>query len=339
MNRPLAVLAGATLAAGVFVATPSAQAPTPMAAAARAAEAARTFNPPRTPWGHPDLQGSYSTTDENGVPIERPDTLPASEGVSEAEFQKIVRERTERARATAGRIGGAETGAGPSHWYEHLDAKNSQLWLLSDPASGKLPAMTPEGQKRRAAVAAARVPEPKVFADFTLYDRCITRGVIGSMLPVIYGNSAEIVQGPDFVAIRNEMIHETRVIPLANLPRPSAAVKSLMGVSRGRWEGNVLVVETTNFTDRTAIGVNGNGIPNSDALKLTERFIPVNANQVRWEVTVDDPKMFTRPWTFGLPLTKDAAQPVFEYACHEGNYAVRNMLTGAAAEAAAGKAR
>jgi hypothetical protein len=280
------------------------------------------------------LQGSYTTTDENGVPLERPDALPASEGVSEAEFQKIVRERTERARATAGRIGGAETGAGPSHWYEHLDAKNSQLWLISDPASGKLPPMTPEGQKRRAAVAAARVPEPKVFADFTLYDRCITRGVIGSMLPVIYGNSAEIVQGPDFVAIRNEMIHETRVIPLTNVAKPSAAVRSLMGVSRGRWEGNVLVVETTNFTDRTAIGVNGNGIPNSDALKLTERFIPVDASHVRWEVTVDDPKMFTRPWTFGLPLTKDADQPVFEYACHEGNYAVRNMLTGAAAEAA-----
>ena len=308
-----------------------------MAAAARAAEAARTYNPPRTPWGHPDLQGSYTTTDENGVPMERPDALPASEGISEGEFQKIVRERTERARAFAGRIGGAETGAGPSHWYQHLDAKNSQLWLISDPASGKIPALTAEGEKRRAAAAAARRPEPKVFADFTLYDRCITRGLIGSMLPVIYGNSAEIVQGPDFVAIRNEMIHETRIIPLTSTPRPHASVKSLMGVSRGRWEGNVLVVETTNFTDRTAIGVNGNGIPNSDALKLTERFIPVNGTHVRWEVTVDDAKMFTRPWTFGLPLTKDAGQPVFEYTCHEGNYAVRNMLTGAAAEAAAKK--
>src|SRR5918993_598079 len=131
MQRSLVVLSAAALAVAVFAVTPSAQAPTPMAAAARAAEAARTYNPPKTPWGHPDLQGSYTTTDENGVPMERPDTLPASEGVAEAEFQKIVRERTERARASAGRIGGAETGAGPAHWYEHLDAKNSQLWLIS----------------------------------------------------------------------------------------------------------------------------------------------------------------------------------------------------------------
>jgi hypothetical protein len=106
-----------------------------------------------------------------------------------------------------------------------------------------------------------------------------------------------------------------------------------MGVSRGRWEGNVLVVETTNFTDRTQIGINGNGLPNSDALTLTERFIPVGGDSVRWEVTVTDPKTWTRPWTFGMPLKKDPTQPVFEYACHEGNYAVPNMLTAAAAEA------
>jgi hypothetical protein len=193
--------------------------------------------------------------------------------------------------------------------------------------------MTPEGQKRFEAARAARRPEPKRFEEFTLYDRCITRGLIGSMLPVIYGNSAGIVQGPDFVAIRNEMIHETRIVPLTGQPRPGPSVRNYMGVSRGRWEGNVLVVETTNFTDRTQIGVNGNGLPTSDALTITERFIPVNANVLRWEVTVNDPKTWTRPWTFGLPLKRDESQAIFEYACHEGNYAVPNMLTGAAAEA------
>ena len=324
----------AIAASVAFSISGEAQAPTPRAAAAQAASAAKVYTPPRTPWGHPDLQGAYTTTDENGVPLERPDQLPAAEGLSEAEFQKIVRERTERARAVAGRIGGAETGAGPTHWYEHLDAKNSQLWLIEDPADGKFPPMTPDGQKRADAARAARRPEPRRIEEFTLYDRCITRGVIGSMLPVIYGNSAEIVQGPDFVAIRNEMIHETRIVPLGGQPRPGPDVKSYMGVSRGRWDGNVLVVETTNFTSRTQIGVNGNGLPTSDSLKLTERFIPVSANVVRWEVTVDDPKTWTRPWTFGMPLKKDASQAVFEYACHEGNYAVRNMLTGAAAEAA-----
>jgi hypothetical protein len=324
----LAVAVGASASASA-----DEQAPTPAAAARAAEAAAKTYNPPRTPWGHPDIQGTYTTTDENGVPLERPDTLPATEGLSEEEFQKIVRERVERARAVAGRIGGAETGAGPTHWYEHLDAANSQLWLISDPASGKLPPMTPEGQKRLAAARAARAPEPTRFEQFTLYDRCITRGLIGSVLPVIYGNSADIVQAPNHVVIRNEMIHEARVVPLDGRPRPSSDVKQYLGVSRGRWEGNTLVVETTNFTPRTQIGVNGNGQPHSDELTITERFIPVDADTLRWQVTVEDPKTWTQPWTFGLPLKKDASQPVFEYACHEGNYALRNMLTGAAAEA------
>jgi hypothetical protein len=312
----------------------AAQAPTPRAAAALAFAAAKTYNPPRTPWGHPDLQGTYTTTDENGVPLERPDTIPAQEGLSDAEFQKIVRERQERARATAGRIGGAETGAGPPHWYEHLDAHNSQLWLISDPADGKLPPLTPEGQTRFQAARARRVPEPSRFEHFTLYDRCITRGLVGSMLPVIYGNSLDITQSPDHVVIRNEMIHEARVIPLDNRPRPGPAVRSFMGISRGHWEGHVLVVETTNFTDATQIGVNGNVNPHSDALKITDRIIPVSGKTLRWQVTVEDPKTWTRPWTFGLPLTHDELQVVVEYACHEGNYAIPNILNGAAAQAA-----
>jgi hypothetical protein len=330
MARRYCALALTVAASVALGALSHAQAPTPRAAAERAAAATKTYTPPKTPWGHPDIQGSYTTTDENGVPLERPDSLPAQEGLSDAEFQKIVRERQERARATAGRIGGAETGAGPPHWYEHLDAENSQLWLIQEPADGKFPPLTPEGQKRTQAARAARVFEPSRFEHFTLYDRCITRGLIGSILPVIYGNSLDITQGPDHVVIRNEMIHEARVIPLDGRPRPADAVRSYMGVSRGRWEGNVLVVETTNFTDRTQIGVNGNGNPHSEALRITERFMPVGARTVRWEVTVEDPKTWTRPWTFGLPLKQDASQPVVEYACHEGNYAIPNILSGAA---------
>ena len=327
-------LAIAAVSAGVIPAAITAQAPTPAAAARAAAAAAKTYTPPRTPWGHPDIQGTYTTTDENGVPLERPESLPDAEGLTDAEFQAIVKERIERAKARAASIGGAETGAGPTHWYEHLEARNSQLWLISQPANGRLPEMTGQGRQRFEAARAARVPEPKRFDDLTLYDRCITRGLIGSILPVIYGNSADIVQGPNHVAIRNEMIHEARIVPLDGRPRPGDEVRQYMGVSRGRWEGNTLVVETTNFTGRTQIGVNGNGQPHSEQLKITERFIPVDADTLRWQVTVEDPKTWTEPWTFGLPLTKDASQPVFEYACHEGNYALRNMLTGAAAEAA-----
>jgi len=305
-------------------------APTPSAQSARAAAAAKAYAL-RTPWGDPDLQGSYTTTNENGVPMERPNQYPAQGAMSDAEFQKIVRTRQESARASAGRIGGAATGAGPPHWYEHLDAEPTQLWMLSDPADGKLPALTAEGQRRLKA-RAPRVAEPSRFEHFTLYDRCITRGLIGSVLPVIYGNSLDITQGPGVVAIRNEMIHETRVVPLDGRPRPDASIRNYMGVSRGRWEGNVLVVETTNFTDQTAIGINGSGNAHSEAMRLTERFIPVDSKTVRWEVTVDDPTTWTKPWTFGLPLVRDSSQAVVEYACHEGNYAIRNMLTGAAAQ-------
>jgi hypothetical protein len=323
------------VAAGAL--TAAAQAPTPGAQSAQARAAAKTYSPPRTPWGDPDIQGSYTSTDENGVPLERPNQYPAQGTMTDAEFRKIVAQRQEQARASAGRIGGAQTGAGPPHWYEHLDAAPTQLWLISDPADGKLPALTPEGQQRMATLRKTRVFEPSRWEHFSLYDRCITRGLIGSILPVIYGNSLDITQGPGHVVIRNEMIHEARVIPLDSRPRPADTIRSYMGVSRGRWEGTTLVVETTNFTDRTQIGINGNGNTHSDALRVTERFIPTDAKTVRWEVTVEDPKTWTRSWTFGLPLKRDEMQQVVEYACHEGNYGLRNMLTGAAAAEAAGR--
>src|SRR5512147_1864381 len=155
-----------------------------------------TFTPAKTPWGHPDLQGTYTNKDENGVPLERPADLPAQGTLSEAEFQRILKQRLERAQANAGRIGGEETGAGPTHWYEHLDAQNHELWLITDPADGRMPPLTPQGQQR---VAAARANRGRVLDApelHSLYDRCITRGVIGSMLPVIYGNSYRIVQSP-----------------------------------------------------------------------------------------------------------------------------------------------
>ena len=325
----LAALIAAALALGAI--TGAAQAPTPAAQSAQALAATKTYTPPRTPWGDPDIQGSYTSTNENGVPLERPNQYPAQGTMTDAEFQKIVRQRQEQARASAGRIGGAGTGAGPTHWYEHLDAQATQLWLISDPADGKLPPLTPEGQQRAQAARKARVLEPSRWEHFSLYDRCITRGLIGSILPVIYGNSLDITQGPGYVVIRNEMIHEARVIPLDGRPRPAEHVRGYMGVSRGRWEGTVLVVETTHFTDRTAIGINGSGNGHSDALTITERYIPVNQKTVRWEVTVNDPKTWTRPWTFGLPLTRDETQKVVEYDCHEGNYGLRNMLTAAAA--------
>ena len=189
-------------------------------AAAAPAKTAPPYVPAKTPWGDPDLQGTYTNKDENGIPMERPGQFAGKsvDDVDDSEFAEIVRERQQRALASAAGIGGADTGAGPVHWYEHYNAKNSRAWLITDPADGRIPALTAAGQKAADARALARKNSGRGPADSwedrSLYDRCITRGVPGSMMPAIYGNAYDITQAPGIVAIRYEMIHETRVIPL-----------------------------------------------------------------------------------------------------------------------------
>jgi len=304
--------------------------------AQKPAAAAKPYAPAKTAWGDPNLQGVYTDKDENGVPLERPTQFEGKrvEDVDDSELADIVRERQARAVAGAAAIGGADTGAGPVHWYEHYGAKNSRPWMVVDPQDGKIPPLTPAAQQRATARIAARSGHGPAdsYDDRSLYDQCITRGVVGSMLPVIYGNSFQIIQAPGYVAIRYEMIHETRVIAMDGRPHAPSKVRSYMGDARGHWEGNTLVVETTNFTDRTAIGVNGNGTFNSEQLRLIERFTPVSPAIVEWRVTVNDAATWTGPWTFALNLTRDESQGVFEYACHEGNYAMHNILSAARAD-------
>jgi len=313
---------------------------------------ASAWTPPKTAWGHPDIEGIYTNKDEANTPLERPDGLKgrSAEDFSAAELESLAKARQALAAKIAGGIGGAETGAGPTHWYEHLQGNGSRPWLIVDPADGKLPAMTPQAQKREAAIAGlndARNGEGRAdsWLDRSMYDRCITRGLPGSMMPAIYGNAYEIVQTPEHVAIRYEMIHETRIIPLDpstgsgspraesrgdNRPKLSPAIRLYMGDARAHWEGNSLVVETTNFTDRTHFGYNNRY--NSQQFTLTERFTPVGPNTLQWQVTFNDPEVWTRPFTFVMPLTRDNSQPVFEYACHEGNLGLEHILSAARAE-------
>ncbi len=343
MRSRAGVLAAATTAAAMLVVGPAFGQGTGDAGRAPAARtrAARPSVPPKTAWGDPDLQGIYTDKDENGIPMERPGQFEGKrlEDVDESELAELVRQRQEQSIANAPAIGGADTGAGPVHWYEFYGAKNSRPWLISDPSDGRIPPLTPAAARRAAARAAARSLRGPAdsWEDRSLYDRCITRGIVGSMLPVIYGNSFQIVQVPGYVVIRYEMIHEARVIPLDNRAHVSPKVRMYMGDPRGHWEGDTLVVETTNFTDRTAIGINGNGPFNSESLRLIERFKPVSPATVEWTVTVDDKETWTRPWTFGLNLTRDSTQQVFEYACHEGNYGLRNILSAARAEERSGQ--
>jgi hypothetical protein len=284
----------------------------------------------RTPWGDPDLQGNYTNLYEDGTPLERPDqfagrTLDEVKGEELARLKQAVQDRT---------INNFE---GPIHapnnwWQDALDLKRgSQAWLVVDPPDGKVPPMTPEGQRRTALRAEARRTSGRgpadSFEDRSLYDRCITRGLPGSMMPAIYGNSYRIVQGPGYVAIQYEMIHETRVIPLERSPHVGKGIHMDMGDARGHWEGDTLVVETTNFRERSAYRN-----ANADTLKLTERFTRIAPDKVRWSVTVDDPSTWTRSWTFSMPLTLNDNEPIHQYECHEGNYGLRNILSAARAE-------
>jgi hypothetical protein len=328
MNRTLAVIVVA-LVVSTAVGFSQSAAPLPFASTSYVA--------PRTPWGDPDLQGTYTNSDESGIPMERPKEFEGRrlQDVSQEEMARLIRERTERNKQTAQVIGGTsdnDTGAGPTHWYENANIKNSRAWMVLDP-DGRIPATTEEARQRAAAVRAARRGGDGYYVgpfdgpqDLTLYVRCITRGVPGSMMPAIYGNSYDITQGPGFVAIRYEMVHEARVIPLDGRPHVKGAIKSYMGDARGRFEGQTLVVETTNFLEASAYG------GASDQLKTIERFTPTSPNTVEWSITFDDARTWARPWTYGMRLTRDEQQGIFEYACHEGNDGLRGILSAARAE-------
>ena len=315
---PLFVLASMT-------ASLSAQAP----AAPTTRSGASSWTAPRTPWGDPDLQGTYTNTYENATPLERPDQFAGRklDEVKGEELRALRRAAEERAIAA---FKGPEHG--PDHWWQDnlFLERGAQAWLVVDPEDGKIPPLTAEARQRAAVRAEARKASGRGPADSwedrSLYDRCLTRGLPGSMMPAIYGNQYQIVQAPGYVAILYEMVHETRVIPLDGRPPVGARLDQDMGDARGYWERDTLVVETTNFKERS---VYRNANP--DTLTITERFTRIAPDRVRWSVTIDDPKTWTQPWTFAMPLTADR-NPLPLYECHEGNYGLRNILSAARAE-------
>jgi hypothetical protein len=289
------------------------------------------WTPPRTAWGDPEIAGVFTNSDESGIPFERPAQFEGRrvEDVTPAELADIVRQRQQQTVERAPTLSEFPGATSPLHWFENYNAANSRAWLVSDPPDGKVPPVTAEGQARAAARALARSAHGPAdsWEDRSYYDRCITRGIPGSMMPAIYGNSYQIHQGPGYVAIRYEMVNETRLIPLDGRPHLGDTIRRYLGDARGHWDGNTLVVETTNFTDKTAYR------GSSEFLKMTERFTPIAPDTVEWSVTFDDPHTWARPWTFAMNLTKaDNSQQPFEYACHEGNYGLKNILTAARAE-------
>jgi hypothetical protein len=301
----------------------------------------RAYRAPRTPDGQPDLQGFWTNT--TYTPLQRP---------KEVTKELYTREEALEILKTAATLESEQTEPGtiPDVHYDFtqfgLDrnqgglALNLRTSLIFDPANGQLPPMTEEGQKRNAARAEARkrMGGPTDAAqNQSLSVRCILMDRAGPpMLPGAYNNNYQIIQGPGYVMILVEMIHEPRIIPLDGRPHLPPHVRSLTGNSIGRWEGETLVVETTNFTDKTAFQ------GSSENMRLTERFTRVSEDRIDYKFTIDDPATWTRPWSAELPMQKTIG-PIFEHACHEGNRGLSNTLAGARledkkrAEAAAGK--
>jgi hypothetical protein len=289
----------------------------------------------RTAWGDPDLEGYYTNKYEYGTSFERPAVFEGRrlEDVTAEELAAVTARRQQDALERAKFFGGDPEGRiGNSAEFRDIYevTKGSRAWLVIDPPDGQIPPVLPEARARVEAAAGRRGSfGPGPFnspEDFTLWERCITRGLPGSMLPGGYGNSYQIVQSPGFVAIRYEMVHETRVIPLDGSAHPPASMRFDMGDARGRWEGDTLVVETTNFRQRSAyLGAS------ADTLRLVERFTRTSPTTIEWTLTVDDPSTWAKPWTFSMPLTQNDAEAVELYECHEGNRAIFNVLSAARA--------
>jgi hypothetical protein len=323
----LIIAIGAWVAAyaGAQTRTPAAPPPPQRSVPAETTAAAyvdKSWRPPRTSWGHPSFEGVWSTDDLRGVPLNRPAPQAARESLTPEEF-------TKRAANDEG-VRDFDVNVGTFLQHESGIRSFGYTSLVVDPPNGQIPELTPAGK----ALAAKRTrgtygPGPfDSLRDFSLYDRCVTRGVLGSLLPVIYGNGLRITQTPNAVAISYEMIHDTRIIPLDGRPRLETGIRQYMGSARGHFEGDTLVVETTNFTDLTSLGTNGNGPPNSERLKLTERFTRVDPEMIEYRATVDDAGAYTAPFTVRLMITSRPGYEVLEYSCHEGNGAVAHALSG-----------
>jgi len=307
------------LGGGGFVAPT--KAPSALRAIPAEATAAKVKDPnwkaPRLSWGHPDLEGTWTSDDMRGIPTSRPPAQGERESLTPEEFAR----RAGGDEASRDRAVNQETFLRNEFGVRTFGYTS----FVVEPTNGRMPALTTAGLARQKAsfgIGTFGNRPFNTFEDFTLYDRCITRGV-GGIFPVLYGNGLQIVQTPDAVVINYEMIHDTRVIPLDGRPHVGAAIKQYMGNARGHFEGDSLVVETTNFTDR--VGFSG---PNSEGLKLTEWFTRIDPQMIDYRVRVEDPTMYTAPFTVRFTITQQPNYQLYEYSCHEGNGAVNHALSG-----------
>jgi hypothetical protein len=326
-NRLTAHLGGLVLALAVAVTLSARLAGQSSTGATKPAKPspAKKWTPPRTPWGDPDLQGQWNS--QTSTPLQRPQSGPLAgrDALSEEEAEEIE-DANFRAFDQAPRAG--DPGTYNAFWRD-TGKPLARTSLIVDPPDGRIPPLTAEAQQRlerERAERSKRGPSdsPDTYEDLSAWTRCISRGWngIGSW----YSSNYQIFQSPGYVVILQELIHEARIIPLDGRPHLDRRIRQWMGDSRGRWDGNTLVVDTTNFDPRT------NFQGSRETLHLIERYTRVDENTIDYQFTIDDPKTFTRSWTALRPMTRISDRiSVFEYACHEGNYAMAGILAGARA--------
>ena len=335
MNRSLlCVVVGAVLVSPLPAGAQSA-APTDRPAAAK------PWTTPRTPWGEPDLQGTFSN--RTITPFERPATVNGREFFTPEEvaaMEKRAQEQSGDEGRTKGTRGDVERAYNDFWWDRGTKVTSMRTSLVVDPPDGRVPAQTEEAKLRaadegkrpafRGAGASGRGAD--TWLDRSTFERCITRGMPGAMSPTAYNNNYRITQSPGYVAIQIEMLGGARVIPTDGRPHTSQSIRQWMGDSVARWEGDTLVVETTNFSDKVLY----RGA--AENLRLVERFTRVGPSEIDYRVTISDPTTFTRPWTLAIPFV-DIGEGLFEYACHEGNYGMEGILSGAREEERAAAAQ
>ena len=289
--------------------------------------AANNWTAPKTPDGQPDLEGTW--TNATITPFERPDNLANKPMLTPQEATDLEKRAAENRVDRPPKPG--DVGSYNQVWTDSGTKVVSTLQtsLVVDPPDGRVP-VTPAAEAQRDYNA---VHNSDSWEYMSVWDRCITRGMPAGMFPAGYNNAYQIVQTPGYVVILYEMIHETRIIPIDGRPHVSSNIRLWNGDSRGHWEGNTLVVDTTNYNNKGSIGTSAatnriKGIPQSEALHVVERFTRSSPDTISYEVTIDDPPMYSRPWKVAFPLTRDDKYRIYEYACHEGNHAVENVLGG-----------
>ena len=326
-----AALALASLAAPGRAQQPGAQ-PAAKPAAKSGATPTKSYTPPKLPWGDPDLQGQWPAA--SAIPMQRPADLGDRAQLTDDELAKREAQAAQAAARdgeefVAGDVSKDLTINPPGYWVEH-GKPNKQASLVIDPPNGRIPELTAKGkadvQAQRGGLGPGSHFPDKVdsWEDFDYYSRCITRGFPSTMLYTIYNYGNDIIQSPGYVVIRSEMVHEQRIIPVDGRAHLGKAIKTYMGNSVGHWEGNTLVVETTNLRPES-----GSGGRYTDAAKVTERFTRIAPGELRYEATISDPNVWTRPYTIRYPFKLEPEYKLYEYACHEGNYMMLDSLSAA----------